>query len=63
LYWLHHAGISRQIHAVHEPAAGISAIVERGVNLRPGHSRLAAFHAGFAEQGTGVEDSSEGVTF
>ena len=49
LHRLHHAGFSGQVHAVHEPAAGIAAFFQRGDDLRPRDSRLAQIHAGFSE--------------
>jgi hypothetical protein len=45
---MHHAGLSRQIHAVHEPAAGFIAVFERCDDLWPGDSRFAPVHAGIA---------------
>ena len=51
LHRLHHAGLSRQVHAVHGPAAGLAALVRRGHDLRTGHPRPAPLHAGVPEQG------------
>ena len=39
LHRMHHARISGQVHAVHEPAAGIAAVFPRGADLRPGDPR------------------------
>jgi len=49
LYWLHHAGISGQVHAIHEPAAGFTAFLERSDYLRASYSRVATIYAGVAE--------------
>ena len=50
LHWLHHAGVSRQIHALHEPAARLSAFFGRSPNLWSGNSCIAQVHTGFAQQ-------------
>ncbi len=51
LHRLHHARLSRQVHAVHGSAAGLAALVRRGHDLRTGDSRPAPVHAGVAQQG------------
>jgi hypothetical protein len=51
LHRLHNARISRQVHAVHGPAAGLDAIYPGDSKLRPGHSRVASLYTGFDEQG------------
>ena len=49
LHRLHHARLSRQIHAIHGSAAGLAALFERGDDLRPSHSCAAPLHAGIAQ--------------
>ena len=49
LHRLHHAGVSGQIHAVHESASGLAAVFESGDDIRPGDSRAAAVYAGVVE--------------
>jgi hypothetical protein len=51
LHWMHDAGISRQVYAVHGSAARLSAVFRRRSDLRAGYSCAAAVYAGFAEQG------------
>ena len=50
LHRLHDARISGQVHAVHESAAGVAALLERGDDVRPGDSCAAPVHPGIAEQ-------------
>ncbi len=61
LHRLHHAGLSGQVHAVHEPAAGIAAVVQRGADLRKGDSRVAKIYPGIAEQGAELAPPSRGI--
>jgi hypothetical protein len=62
LHRVHHAWFSGQVHAVHEPAAGFAAFFGRGSDVWPRDSRLAAVHAGVAQQGASLEDSCEGLS-
>lgn len=45
LHWLHHAGLSGQIHAVHEPATGVDPVVEHGFDLRQKHQGAAKVYS------------------
>ena len=49
LHWLHNARISRQVHAVHGPTAGLDAIYPGDSELRQGHPRPAIIHTGIDE--------------
>ena len=44
LHRLHHAGLSRQVPAVHGPAAGLAALVRRGHDVRPRDPGAAPVH-------------------
>ena len=46
LHRLHHAGLPRQIHAVHESAAGLAAVVQRGADVRQSDPRAAEIYPG-----------------
>jgi hypothetical protein len=59
LHRVHDAGISRQVHAIYEPAARIAAVISCGTDLRAGDSCLAAIHTGIVEQGTELAEASE----
>jgi hypothetical protein len=48
MYRLHHAWLSRQIHAIHEPAAWIFVVGQRSPDVWKSHSRFAAFYPGVA---------------
>jgi len=61
LHRMHHAGLSGQVHAVYEPAAGFIAFFGSGHDVRPSDSRVTPIHAGLAEQGTTLEESCEGL--
>src|SRR5271169_6321101 len=50
LHRLYHARLSRQIHALHEPAAGFAFVLGGGADLRTRDSCFAALYAVFAEQ-------------
>src|ERR1700691_3306149 len=54
LYRMHHAGLSGQIHAVHEPAARFTAFFRSGDDLRAGDSCLTSLHASIPEQGAAL---------
>src|SRR4029077_5625307 len=62
LHWMPDAWFSRQIHAVHEPAAGFIAVFERGDDLWPCDSRFAPVHAVLAQQRAILEDPFEGLS-
>ena len=49
LHRMHDAGFSRQVHAFHEPAAGIPSVIQRRHDLWPGDPRVAALRSGFFE--------------
>jgi hypothetical protein len=57
LHWVYDAGFSRQIYAVHEPAARIAAFFERGDDLWTCDSRVAPVYAGLLKQGAFVEET------
>jgi hypothetical protein len=59
LYRMHYAGLSRQVHAVYEPATRLIAFFGRGHDIWSGDSRVTPVHTSVTEQGTAVEDSSE----
>src|SRR5271165_4924274 len=61
LYWLHHAGVSGQVHAVHGRAAGRKSIERSGERVRACDSGAAGVYAGGGEQGTEVAASADGV--
>src|SRR4029077_20831905 len=50
LHRVYDAGLSRQVHAFYESAAGFSFVVDCGSNLWTRHSGLAPFHTVVAEQ-------------
>src|SRR5580693_1915712 len=50
LHRMHHARLSRQIHAFYESAAGFSFVLDRGSNVWTRDSRLAPLHAVVAQQ-------------
>ena len=50
LHRLHHARLSRQVHAVHESAAGLAVVFGRGADLWTSDSRAAPVYAVVAEQ-------------
>src|SRR6185437_7363330 len=50
LHWLHHAGFSGQVHAVHEPAARFSVVVGSGADVWTCDSRPAPVYAVIAQQ-------------
>ena len=56
LHRLHDARVPGQVHAVHGHAAGRTALVDRGDDLRPHRSRPAQVHASVDESGTGVAE-------
>src|SRR5271154_7584698 len=58
LHWMHHAGLSRQIHAVHEPTSGVVAVLSGSADLWTGDSRTTPLQAGLVEQGAKLEDES-----
>ena len=45
LHRMYHAGLSRQVHALYEPAAGLSVVFRCGSDLWARHPRLEAYHA------------------
>ena len=49
LHRMHHAGLSRQIYAIHGPAAGVAAVVKRGDDVWQGDSCPAPVHTGVAQ--------------
>ncbi len=49
LHRMHHARISRQIHAIYESAAGLAVVFRGGADLWTRDSRLAALHPGIDE--------------
>jgi hydrogenase small subunit len=49
LHRMHHAGVSRQVHALHESAPGLPVVVRRRPNLWAGYSRLAPLYPGIAQ--------------
>src|ERR1700733_10730008 len=49
LYRMHDAGVSGQVHAVHEPAARIASFFGGGDDLWAGDSRVAKVHAVVAQ--------------
>ena len=59
LHRMHHARLSRQVHALHESAAGFSVVFGCGANLWPRDSRLAPLHPGIAEQGAELAQADE----
>jgi hypothetical protein len=44
MYWMHDAGVSGQVHAVYESAAGFSAFLERRDDVWKGDSCVATIH-------------------
>src|SRR5450755_908093 len=52
LYWMHHAGFPRQVHAVYESAARLVAVFGGGADLWTSDSCPAAVYAGLHEQRT-----------
>ena len=54
LHRMHNAGLSRQIHAVHESAAWVFAVISRRDNLWQCNSCFAPLHASLAEQGASL---------
>ena len=54
LHWLHHAGFSGQVHAVHEPAAGFAFVLGRRPDLWTGDSCAAPVYAVIAQQRAGM---------
>jgi len=61
LHRMHDAGFSGQVHAVYEPAAGFAAVFQRGDDVWPGNSRVAAVHTGVIEQRAVLETADGGV--
>jgi hypothetical protein len=59
LYRLYDAGISGQVYAVHESAAGFAAVIGGGDDVWPSDTGAAKIYAVFIEQGTGVAAASE----
>ena len=57
LYRVYDAGLSGQVHALHESAAWIAALLERGDDLWACDSCAEAIHADVLEQRTSVEAS------
>src|SRR5579862_1808932 len=49
LHWMHDAGLSGQIHAVYESAAGFAAVVEGGGDVWKSDTRAAQVYAGVDE--------------
>src|ERR1700693_4734929 len=52
LHRMHHARVSRQVHAFYESAAGFSFVLGCGADLWTRDSRLAPLHPSVAEQRT-----------
>src|SRR5271166_421100 len=50
MHRLHHARLSRQIHALHESAAGFASLLGGGADIWPRNSCVAAVYAVVAEQ-------------
>ena len=57
LRWMYDAGISGQVHAFYESAAGFAIVFGGGANLWTRNSRLAALHAIVDEQGTELAET------
>jgi NiFe hydrogenase small subunit HydA len=49
LHRLHHAWVPRQVHALHEPAPGVSAFIGGGRDLRAGDPCAAQVYSGLAQ--------------
>src|SRR5450755_4116991 len=59
LHRLHYARLPRQVHAVHEPAAGVVIVGQRGTDLWEGHSRVSKVYPGLAEPRAELADQGE----
>ena len=49
LYRVYNAWVSRQVYALHEPAAWFVVVVKRSDDLWQGHTRVKKIHASVAQ--------------